>query len=205
MGKLLVTRNESHTPPKGHTQMKAQIAAKYIQFLSNKKANKNSGFTLIELLVVIIIIGILSAIALPSFLNQAAKAKQSEAKTTISAVNAAQAERRGGVEGAYADNMSSLSLGLATQSGSYGFSVNGGVDTAQILSFNSDTALKTYTGANVTFKDNASASVTATIVCEALAASGNVAGLAPGALAPGARTVETAATCNAAQKNLARP
>ncbi len=90
VGKLLVTGNESHTPPNGHTQMKAQIAAKYIQFLSNKKANKNSGFTLIELLVVIIIIGILSAIALPSFLNQAAKARASEARTNVGAVNRAQ-------------------------------------------------------------------------------------------------------------------
>ncbi len=70
--------------------MKAQIAAKYIQFLSNKKANKNSGFTLIELLVVIIIIGILSAIALPSFLNQAAKARASEARTNVGVVNRAQ-------------------------------------------------------------------------------------------------------------------
>ena len=70
--------------------MKAQIAAKYIQFLSNKKANKNSGFTLIELLVVIIIIGILSAIALPSFLNQAAKARASESRTNVGAMNRSQ-------------------------------------------------------------------------------------------------------------------
>lgn len=70
--------------------MKAQIAAKYIQFLSNKKANKNSGFTLIELLVVIIIIGILSAIALPSFLGQTAKARASEAKTNVGGMNRAQ-------------------------------------------------------------------------------------------------------------------
>ena len=48
----------------------------------NKK-NGEKGFTLIELLVVIIIIGILAAIALPSFLNQAAKARQSEAKTSV--------------------------------------------------------------------------------------------------------------------------
>jgi type IV pilus assembly protein PilA len=41
---------------------------------------KEDGFTLIEVLVVIMIIGILSAIAIPAFLNQTSKASDAAAK-----------------------------------------------------------------------------------------------------------------------------
>jgi type IV pilus assembly protein PilA len=48
------------------------------------------GFTLIELLVSIVIIGALSAIALPSYLNQAAKTRASEAKANLGTINRSQ-------------------------------------------------------------------------------------------------------------------
>lgn len=68
--------------------MKAELKAKLLKNLNPK--NQAQGFTLIELLVVIIIIGILSAIALPSFLNQAAKARGAEARNNVGSMNRTQ-------------------------------------------------------------------------------------------------------------------
>ena len=56
--------------------------------LLNRKKGRNlleKGFTLVELMIVIVIVGILSAVALPNFLNQTAKAKAVEGTTKISA------------------------------------------------------------------------------------------------------------------------
>jgi type IV pilus assembly protein PilA len=69
--------------------MKSEFKAKYLQHLVRKNKG-NEGFTLIELLVVIIIVGVLAAIALPSFLNQIGKARGSEAKSSLGTMNRSQ-------------------------------------------------------------------------------------------------------------------
>lgn len=93
------------------------------RFLLPPAKAENEGFTLIELPVVIIIIGVLSAIALPSFLNQANKARESEGKQYIGSMNRAQQayflERQ-----RFTSSMSNLGLGIQTSTSNYSYSLH---------------------------------------------------------------------------------
>ena len=76
----------------------------------NCKKERNlvgKGFTLVELMIVIVIVGILSAVALPNFLNQTDKAKATEAKTNSSSI--IKSVQVGYLEGSVTDNASACS------------------------------------------------------------------------------------------------
>ena len=68
------------------------------------KGSAEGGFTLIELLVVIIILGILLAVAVPSYLQFKNKAEQSAAKSNVRAAVPA-------IEAYYSDNGSYANIG----------------------------------------------------------------------------------------------
>jgi type IV pilus assembly protein PilA len=96
--------------------MNNSFQSQLLQHFAKKKSN--AGFTLIELLVVIIIVGILSAIALPTFLDQAGKARESEAKTNLGALNRGQQAYR--LEnGEFASSISDLDVGIQDDIYSY--------------------------------------------------------------------------------------
>ena len=124
--------------------MNSQFKAKFLQNLVSKKKG-NEGFTLIELLVVIIIVGVLAAIALPSFLNQIGKARGSEAKSSIGTINRSQQAYRL-EQNTFASALSNLDAKISGKF--YSFVVGAGSATgASVAGNNQSSDIKNYSGA----------------------------------------------------------
>ena len=88
-------------------------------------AGKNAGFTLIELLVVVLIIGILSAVALPQYQKAVSKSRTTEAIVTLKSIIDAE-EVYYMANGAYTDDLSLLDIQVNPTGKNFKYSCNTG-------------------------------------------------------------------------------
>jgi len=140
--------------------------------MNTQQSHQNvSGFTLIELLITIVLISILASIALPSFLNQAAKAKQTSAKLVISSVNRAQQAYR--IEKpTFAGTWTDLEIGIPEQDQDYTYTLSPASDIETTIKAESVAPeLKDYSGGVVVMQDSGQTSVAA---CQTTKTGGSV-------------------------------
>jgi prepilin-type N-terminal cleavage/methylation domain-containing protein len=145
------------------------LLGQILSHLNNKREQgRSGGFTLIELLVVIIIVGVLSAIALPSFLNQSIKAKQSEAKAYVSALYRGQYTYYS-EKATFTNNITNLGVGISTATTNYQYASEGNPTLLETRITNKATSrkvgIKSYAGVLVIVKSPANEAVLKHVIC----------------------------------------
>ena len=99
-----------------------------------KRMGREEGFTLIELLVVMLILGILAAIAIPSFLNQRDKAHDADAKAEVrtaqTALETFATDNDGNYTGADAAALHAIETTLPTTGGDLAVAASDGTGTS---------------------------------------------------------------------------
>jgi type IV pilus assembly protein PilA len=129
------------------------------------RQSRQRGFTLIELMIVIVILGVLSSIALPAFLNQAARARQTKALNAVGAMNRAQHSFF--YENArFSNSISELGFAHLNEEGTYLYEVQGNQQATTIVAKPTDEALRGYAGLAYLNRDGQGNAILSSLLCE---------------------------------------
>jgi type IV pilus assembly protein PilA len=160
-----------------------ECQVKILHKLVSRAIVQQKGFTLIELLVVVIIIGALAAIGTPSFLNQAAKARGSEAKALLGSINRAQQSYRF-ESGTFAPDELSLKalLSLDTTNNFYNYTISGTTNTARVSADPTNGSFRVYDAGIAIGSDTKIVQV----ICESLGVKSSTDNIATAQLTAGA-------------------
>lgn len=150
--------------------MNTNHRARFLRHFLAKKQD-NVGFTLTELIIVTVMIGILSAIALPAMLSRANKARQTEAKLYVGSINRAQ-QAYYFENTVFTNSIDELAIGIDQQTDNYQYQININANNVVVThnGISRKPALKSYTGITflntVTFASGNTEAVSVTLLCE---------------------------------------
>ncbi len=114
--------------------------------LQKQPQNKSSLGCISALIIGFLTVGVLGAIALPNFLAMATKAKQSEAKQFLSAINRSQ-ESSQREKKTFSHNFAALGVGIKPQTTNYIYFTSGTKTAAYSYAISRNEKLKSYVGA----------------------------------------------------------